>query len=187
MFRARNRIGEGSDQGVGSARPIWTDGARLALWRSDPHNHRAPGAVTAARRLITAGERAGCGGLDLRGTLSPTGHPATTKALEAELRIRGWFDDETVELRALQDLILAATANATPGLRELAREANVSVHTLSSWRRGIRLPPPDAVEVLAAVFHDRGEALARYARRLQQGLQPLHRVMSSSAPTHGWS
>lgn len=91
-----------------------------------------------------------------------------SKALEAQSRIRGWGSGKAAELTEVQDLILSATAYATPGLADLARDVEVSVHTLSSWRRGTRVPPPDAVEVLAAVLRDRAELLAHYARRLQE-------------------
>lgn len=94
--------------------------------------------------------------------------PTCSKALEAEARIRGWREGNEVELPEVQDLILRATAYATPGLQDLAREAQISVHTLSSWRRGTRVPPPDAVEVLAAVLRERAELLAYFARRLQE-------------------
>lgn len=92
----------------------------------------------------------------------------SSKALEAQARIRGWRNGQVAKLTELQDLILTATACATPGLEDLAREAKVSVHTLSSWRRGTRTPPPDAVEVLAAVLRDRSDVLAHYARRLRE-------------------
>lgn len=92
----------------------------------------------------------------------------TSKALEAQARIRGWRGGQEAELTEVQDLILTATAYATPGLEDLAREANVSVHTLSSWRRGTRVPPADAVEVLAAVLRARADVLAYYARRLRE-------------------
>jgi transcriptional regulator with XRE-family HTH domain len=91
-----------------------------------------------------------------------------SKALEAESRIRGWSDGTEVEVSEIQDLILRATAYATPGLKDLAGEAEVSVDTLSSWRRGTRVPRADAVEVLAAVLRERAELLAHYARRLQE-------------------
>lgn len=91
-----------------------------------------------------------------------------SKSVEAESRIRGWANGEVVELTEIQELILTATAYATPGLRDLAREAGVSVHALSSWRRGRRVPPADAVEVLAAVLRDRSTLLAHYAQRLRE-------------------
>lgn len=94
--------------------------------------------------------------------------PRWSKSLEAEARIRGWLVGvEPADLTEDQDLILRATAYATPSLRDLAREANISDSTLSSWRRGKRSPPPDAVEVLAAVLEERAEVLGRYARRLR--------------------
>lgn len=91
-----------------------------------------------------------------------------SKAIEAESRIRGWKDGEAAELTEVQDLILTATAYATPGLQDLARATEISVHTLSSWRRGTGVPPPDAVEVLAAVLQERAELLSYYAKRLQK-------------------
>lgn len=90
-----------------------------------------------------------------------------SKSLEAESRIRGWRNGEDVELSEIQELILSATAYATPGLRDLAREAGVSVYAVSSWRRGTRVPPPDAVEVLAAVLRDRAQFLGHFADRLR--------------------
>lgn len=92
-----------------------------------------------------------------------------SKALEAESRIRGWGrEEEHADVSELQDLILSATAYATPGLGELARETGVSIHTLSSWRRATRVPPADSVEALAAALRDRAELLAHYARRLRE-------------------
>lgn len=72
------------------------------------------------------------------------------------------------EMTRLQLVIVQATAEATPSLRELARDANISDSTLSTWRRGTREPPAEAVEVLAAVLADRSEALADIARQLEQ-------------------
>ena len=72
------------------------------------------------------------------------------------------------EVTRLQLVIVRATTEATPSLRELARDANISDSTLSTWRRGTRVPPAEAVEVLAAVLLDRSEALADIARQLEQ-------------------
>jgi transcriptional regulator with XRE-family HTH domain len=90
-----------------------------------------------------------------------------SKSLEAEARIRGWRSTGTPrELSRIQDLILNATGYATAGLRDLAHDANISESTLSSWRRGTRTPPPDAIEALAAALRDRAQLLAWYAERL---------------------
>ena len=72
------------------------------------------------------------------------------------------------EVTRLQLVIVRATTEATPSLRELARDANISDSTLSTWRRGTRVPPAEAVEVLAAVLADRSEALADVARQLER-------------------
>lgn len=97
-----------------------------------------------------------------------------TKATEAQARIRGWIGGSCHrEVTRLQKVILQATAEATPSLRDLAEEANVSDSTLSTWRRGTRVPPPEAVEVLAAVLSDRSRMLGSLARQLEEMAEEL--------------
>lgn len=106
--------------------------------------------------------------------MSPGRRPGLTKAVEAQARIRGWIGGSGErEVTRLQKLILQATAEATPSLRDLAEEANVSDSTLSTWRRGTRVPPPEAVEVLAAVLSDRSRMLASIARQLEEMAEEL--------------
>ena len=100
--------------------------------------------------------------------MSPRRRPGLTKAVEAQTRIRGGIGGSgDREVTRLQEVILEATAEATPSLRDLAEEANISESTLSTWRSGTRVPPPEAVEVLAAVLNDRSRALASLAGRLE--------------------
>lgn len=97
-----------------------------------------------------------------------------TKAQDAEFRIRGWRTGVTRGVTRVQDAIIWATAAATPSLRDLAREANVSESTISSWRRGTRVPPPDALETLATVLEDRSRLLSGYALFLRKASREMH-------------
>ena len=100
--------------------------------------------------------------------------PNLTKAEEAYARIRGWVGEGGPrEMTRLQKVILWATRRATPSLRDLAEEAGISESALSTWRRGTRVPPADAVEVLAAVLRDRSSLLARLARDLEDVAEAL--------------
>lgn len=106
--------------------------------------------------------------------MSPRRHQGLTKAVEAQARIRGWIGGSSDrEVTRLQKVILEATAEATPSLRDLAAEANISESTLSTWRRGTRVPPADAVEVLAAVLRDRSRMLADLAGNLEEVAEAL--------------
>ena len=106
--------------------------------------------------------------------MSPRRRAGLTKATEARARIRGWIGDVGDRgMTRLQEVILLATAEATPSLRDLAEEANISESTLSTWRRGTRVPPPEAVEVLAAVLSDRSRMLASLGGRLAEVAEEL--------------
>ena len=67
----------------------------------------------------------------------------------------------------LQRDISSATRDVTTSLSEIAREAGVSDSTLSSWRRGVRVPTPDALEVLADVLDERADLIRSHAAGLR--------------------
>ena len=73
----------------------------------------------------------------------------------------------------LQDAITTATREITTSLSEIAREVGVSESTLSSWRRGGRIPKADALEVLADVLDDRAATIRAHAKALRDHARAL--------------
>lgn len=67
----------------------------------------------------------------------------------------------------LQQMISNATRCATTSLSGIAEQAGISDSTLSSWRRGLRVPTPEALEVLADVLEERGRMIQSYATELR--------------------
>lgn len=76
----------------------------------------------------------------------------------------------------LRLLVHQATEAATPSLTALAREANVSDASLSSWRRGVRVPTSESLEMLAAALLDQAASLEYWARRLERLARRAHEV-----------
>ena len=83
------------------------------------------------------------------------------------------------EPTVLQEAIVHATAAATPSLRHLCGEARISTSTLSSWRRGLRTPPPEAVAVLADVLLEHARVLEAHARALHELAEGVSRPSAS--------
>lgn len=73
----------------------------------------------------------------------------------------------------LADQITASTDEATPGLRELVSGSGVSLETLSSWRRGVRIPSPSALQSLARKLEEQAMALLEIAESLSETAQDL--------------
>lgn len=73
----------------------------------------------------------------------------------------------------IQHRITIATEEATPSLTDIARAAHISDSTISSWRRGLRVPTPDAVAVLADVLELRANALLIEARLLHEAAEEM--------------
>lgn len=73
----------------------------------------------------------------------------------------------------LQRMIVLSTQYATTSLSEIAQCAGISDSTLSSWRRGARVPTPEALEVLADVLAERGRTLVQEAELLMEDAERL--------------
>jgi transcriptional regulator with XRE-family HTH domain len=97
-----------------------------------------------------------------------------TKAALAELQALRWQVREAGEdVTRIQEVVVTATAEATPSLTDLAHAARISDSTLSSWRRGLRVPTPGALEVLAQVLATRAQMLLRHAAVLRRAAEEM--------------
>ncbi len=78
-----------------------------------------------------------------------------------------------MSVSALQEEIIYTSAAATRSLSDLAKQAKISDETLSSWRRGLRVPTPDAIAVLADVLEEQTAEILSGVQTLREAAKEM--------------
>ena len=84
-----------------------------------------------------------------------------------------WAAVSNSQSTELQRVIVAATRALTPSLSQIARDAGVAGSTVSSWRRGLRVPTPDSLDVLADVMEEHAHLIMAHAQVLRMSAADL--------------